>query len=94
LLHQYLALSRIQRFTTWYASGGFVLQQPPAILRIANNKHYSSDYGAGIGLLSGILVTNYNPFQAIKFGRKNRTSAFIYPQFGQTNGLVLIKPDF
>jgi hypothetical protein len=41
-----------------------------AILRIANNKHYSSDYGAGIGLLSGILVTNYNPFQAIKFGRK------------------------
>jgi hypothetical protein len=33
--------------------------------------HYSSDVlaGAGIGLLS-ILVTNYNPFQAIKFGRK------------------------
>jgi membrane-associated phospholipid phosphatase len=51
----------------WYASSGFV--QP---LSIANNKHYSSDVlaGAGIGLLSGILVTNYNPFQAIKFGRK------------------------
>jgi hypothetical protein len=45
--------------------------QHTAILRIANNKH-SSDVlaGAGIGLLSGILVTNYNPFQAIKFGRK------------------------
>jgi hypothetical protein len=66
---------------------GLYLQQPP-ILRIANNKHYSSDVLAGQGgLLSGILVTNYNPFQAIKFGRKNRTSAFIYPQFGQTNGL-------
>jgi membrane-associated phospholipid phosphatase len=56
-------------------------------LRIANNKHYSSDVlaGAGIGLLSGILVTNYNPFQAIKFGRKNRTS-FIYPQLGKLTG--------
>jgi membrane-associated phospholipid phosphatase len=72
----------------WYASSGFVFATATAILRIANNKHYSSDVlaGAGIGLLSGILVTNYNPFQAIKFCRKNRTSAFIYPQFGQTNG--------
>jgi hypothetical protein len=54
---------------------GLYLQQP---LVSCNNKHYSSDVlaGAGIGLLSGILVTNYNPFQAIKFGRK-RTSAFI-----------------
>jgi hypothetical protein len=69
-----------------YASSGFVFATATAILRM-NNKHYSSDVlaGAGIGLLSGILVTNYNPFQAIKF--VNRTSAFIYPQFGQTNGL-------
>jgi membrane-associated phospholipid phosphatase len=51
----------------WYASSGFVFATA-TILRIANNKHYSSDVlaGAGIGLLSGILVTNYNPFQAIK----------------------------
>jgi membrane-associated phospholipid phosphatase len=50
---------------------GFVFATA-AILRIANNKHYSSDVlaGAGIGLLSGILVTNYNPFQAIKFVQK------------------------
>jgi hypothetical protein len=28
-------------------------------------------------------------------GRNNRGSAFIYPQFGQTNGLgILLKPDF
>jgi membrane-associated phospholipid phosphatase len=81
----------------WYASSGFVFATATAILRIANNKHYSSDVlaGSGIGLLSGILVSNYNPFQAIKFGRKNRGSAFIYPQFGQTNGLgILLKPDF
>jgi membrane-associated phospholipid phosphatase len=55
----------------WYASSGFVFATATAILRIANNKHYSSDVLAGAGiLLSGILVTNYNPFQAIKFGRK------------------------
>jgi membrane-associated phospholipid phosphatase len=40
----------------WYASG-FVFATATAILRIANNKHYSSDVlaGAGIGLLSGIF---------------------------------------
>jgi membrane-associated phospholipid phosphatase len=66
---------------------GLYLQQPP-ILRIANNKHYSSDVlaGAGIGLLSGILVTNYNPFQAIKFVQEIEPSAFIYPQFGKLTG--------
>jgi membrane-associated phospholipid phosphatase len=81
----------------WYASSGFIFATATGILRMANNRHYSSDVlaGAGIGLLSGILVTNYNPFQTIKFGRKNRTSAFVYPQFGKTNGLgILIKPDF
>jgi membrane-associated phospholipid phosphatase len=61
---------------------GLYLQTATAILRIANNKHYSSDVlaGAGIGLLSGILVTNYNPFQAIKFVQKKIELAFIYPQ--------------
>jgi membrane-associated phospholipid phosphatase len=52
----------------WYASSGFICNSH---IRIANNKHYSSDVLAEQGgLLSGILVTNYNPFQAIKFGRK------------------------
>ena len=81
----------------WYASSGFVFATATGILRIANNRHYSSDVlaGAGIGILSGILVTNYNPFQSIKFGRKKSNAAFIYPQFGATNGLgILIKPNF
>ncbi|SEQ47229.1 PAP2 superfamily protein [Flavobacterium frigoris] len=81
----------------WYASSGFIFATTTGILRVANNRHYSSDVlaGAGIGLLSGIIVSNYNPFQAIKFGRKKSTSAFVYPQFGRTNGLgILIKPDF
>jgi len=81
----------------WYASSGFIFATTTGILRIANNKHYSSDVlaGAGIGLLSGIIVSNYNPFQSIKFGRKKSSSAFVYPQFGKTNGLgILIQPNF
>jgi membrane-associated phospholipid phosphatase len=81
----------------WYAGSGFAFATATGILRIANNRHYSSDVlaGAGIGLLSAILVTSYNPFQAIKFGKKSKTSAFIYPQFGESKGLgILIKPDF
>jgi membrane-associated phospholipid phosphatase len=81
----------------WYASSGFIFATTTGILRIANNRHYSSDVlaGAGIGLLSGIIVSNYNPFQAIKFGRKEKTSAFVYPQFGKTNGLgILLQPNF
>jgi membrane-associated phospholipid phosphatase len=31
----------------WYASSGFVFAITTAILRIANNKHYSSDVLAG-----------------------------------------------
>jgi membrane-associated phospholipid phosphatase len=31
----------------WYASSGFVFATATAILRIANNKHYSSDVLAG-----------------------------------------------
>jgi membrane-associated phospholipid phosphatase len=42
----------------WYASSGFVFATATAILRIANNKHYSSDVLAEQELdYSGILVT-------------------------------------
>jgi hypothetical protein len=51
-----------------YASSGFVFAAT-TISCIANNKHYSSDVLAGAGLVTG-AVTNYNPFQAIKFVHK------------------------
>jgi membrane-associated phospholipid phosphatase len=35
----------------WYASSGFVFATATAILRIANNKHYSSDVLAGAGIV-------------------------------------------
>ncbi len=81
----------------WYASSGFVFATATGILRVANNKHYASDVltGAGIGLASGILVSYYNPFQKLCFGKKNKTSAFIYPQLGNQMGIgAIIKPSF
>lgn len=81
----------------WYASSGFVFATATGILRVANNKHYTSDVltGAGIGIASGILVSYYNPFQKLLLGKKNKTSAFVYPQCGDQLGIgVLIKPSF
>ena len=81
----------------WYASSGFLFATTTAIFRIANNKHYSSDVltGAGIGLASGILVSYYNPFQSMRFGKTKKTTAFIYPQIGNQIGLgLLIKPNY
>lgn len=81
----------------WYASSGFLFATTTAIFRIANNKHYSSDViaGAGIGLATGMLVSYYNPFQQLCFGKKSKTTTYIYPQLGNQIGIeALIKPRF
>ncbi len=77
---------------SWYASSGFVFATATGILRIANNKHYTSDVltGAGIGLASGILVSHWNPFQSLKLGKNKKTSAILYPQLGNQTGLGLL----
>lgn len=76
----------------WYASSGFLFATATGILRIANNKHYTSDVltGAGIGLASGLLVSYWNPFKSLSFGKKNKTTAFVYPQIGSQIGLGAI----
>ena len=73
----------------WYASSGFLFATATGILRIANNKHYTSDVlaGAGIGLASGLLVSTWNPFKSISFGKKNKSTAFFYPQIGSQIGM-------
>jgi hypothetical protein len=73
----------------WYASSGFLFATATGILRIANNKHYTSDVlaGAGIGLASGLIVSYWNPFKSVSFGKKNKTTAFVYPQIGSQIGL-------
>ena len=73
----------------WYASSGFLFATATGVLRIANNKHYTSDVltGAGIGLASGLIVSYWNPFKSVTFGKKNKTTAFVYPQIGSQIGL-------
>jgi membrane-associated phospholipid phosphatase len=73
----------------WYASSGFLFATATGILRIANNKHYTSDVlaGAGIGLASGLIVSYWNPLKSMSFGKKNKTTAFVYPQIGSQIGI-------
>ena len=73
----------------WYASSGFLFATATGVLRIANNKHYTSDVlaGAGIGLASGLIVSYWNPFKSVSFGKKKKTTAFVYPQIGSQIGL-------
>lgn len=90
LYHQY------RDSNLWYASSGFLFATATGILRIANNKHFAADVitGAGIGLASGLLVSYYNPFRAIKLGKNKKTSALVYPQIGNQIGIgLLIKPE-
>lgn len=76
----------------WYASSGFLFAAATGVLRIANNKHYTSDVlaGAGIGLASGLIVSYWNPFKSMTFGKKNKTTALVYPQIGNQIGLGAI----
>lgn len=73
----------------WYASSGFLFATATGILRVANNKHYTSDVlaGAGIGLASGLIVSYWNPLRSLTFGKKNKSSAFVYPQIGGHIGM-------
>ncbi|SHF72908.1 PAP2 superfamily protein [Flavobacterium fluvii] len=76
----------------WYASSGFLFATATGVLRIANNKHYTSDVlaGAGIGLASGLIVSYWNPFKSVTFGKKKKTTAFVYPQIGSQIGMGAI----
>ncbi len=76
----------------WYASSGFLFATATGALRIANNKHYTSDVlaGAGIGMATGIIVSYWNPFKSVTFGKNKKTSAFIYPQIGNQIGMGAI----
>lgn len=73
----------------WYASSGFLFATATGVLRIANNKHYTSDVlaGAGIGLASGLIVSYWNPFKSITFGKKKTTTAYVFPQIGSQIGM-------
>ncbi len=76
----------------WYASSGFLFATATGVLRIANNKHYTSDVlaGAGIGLASGLIVSYWNPLKSLTFGKKKKTTAYVFPQIGSQIGMGAI----
>jgi membrane-associated phospholipid phosphatase len=76
----------------WYASSGFFFATATGAIRIANNKHYTSDVlaGAGIGMATGIIVSYWNPFKSMTFGKSKKTTAFVYPQIGNQIGMGAI----
>jgi membrane-associated phospholipid phosphatase len=76
----------------WYASSGYLFAAATGVLRVANNKHFTSDVltGAGIGIASGMLVSYLNPFQSVRFGKSKKTTAFIYPQIGNSIGMGMV----
>jgi membrane-associated phospholipid phosphatase len=86
LFHEY------KESSFWYASSGFLFATATGIFRVSNNRHYASDVltGAGIGLASGILISYYNPFQSLQFGKNRKTTAFIYPQIRNQIGIGLL----
>lgn len=75
----------------WYASSGYLFAAATGFLRIANNKHFTSDVlaGAGIGTAVGLAVSYWSPFKSIALG-KNKTHALIYPQIGSNYGIGLL----
>jgi membrane-associated phospholipid phosphatase len=75
----------------WYASSGYLFAAATGFLRIANNKHYTSDVlaGAGIGTAVGLAVSYWSPFKSLTLG-KNKTHALIYPQIGTNYGIGLL----
>lgn len=75
----------------WYASSGFLFATATGALRIANNKHFTSDVlaGAGIGLAVGTIVSYWNPFKSFTIG-KNKAHALLYPQIGKDYGIGLV----
>jgi membrane-associated phospholipid phosphatase len=75
----------------WYASSGYLFAAATGFLRIANNKHYTSDVlaGAGIGTAVGLAVSYWSPFTSLTLG-KNKTHTLIYPQIGTNYGIGLL----
>ncbi|ELI6455898.1 phosphatase PAP2 family protein [Flavobacterium psychrophilum] len=75
----------------WYASSGYLFATSTAILRVANNKHWSGDVvaGAGVGIAVATIINCWNPFN---FDNKNKDLSLIsYPIINNENyGLGLI----
>lgn len=53
----------------WYASSGYLFAIATAVMRVANNRHWSGDIatGAGLGIGVAVVVNYWNPFSKLNF---------------------------
>ena len=70
----------------WYASSGFLFASATAIMRMANNRHWSGDIvtGAGLGIGIAVIVDCWNPMSKLSFQSSDKKYAFTsYPFINQ-----------
>ena len=76
----------------WYASSGFIFSTATALMRVANNRHWSGDIltGAGLGMTVALLVDHWSPFSKLSFqssGKKISLMGYPVVASGNTFGL-------
>jgi hypothetical protein len=71
----------------WYASSGYLFAATTAVLRVANNRHWSGDVitGAGLGIAVGVLVNYWSPFSKLNSDKVSgkKFSVTGYPMIDQ-----------
>lgn len=67
----------------WYAIGGYSVATATGVLRILNNRHWTSDVlvGAGIGIISGELAYSIYPWLKDKLGIRNKKNIAFVPVY-------------
>lgn len=56
----------------WYASSGLLIATATALMRVANNRHWTGDIlaGSGIGMAVAIIIDYMNPLLKLNFMKK------------------------
>ena len=76
----------------WYASAGYLFAASTAVLRMANNKHWSGDVvaGAGVGIAVATIINYWSPFHFDK-KQNNNIELIGYPVINDKNyGIGLV----
>lgn len=76
----------------WYGIAGYAVASGTGILRMYNNKHWFSDIAAGAGIGIASTTMAYWLHDKIKWGKKKKNTATIYPIYDSgVLGVGLVK---